>query len=110
MASSGPSEGDRFSIVTPQNGCRTTVKARTWKCAGEAPKPFELCLELEGGGKRYRYYSRTDWEIRPRSQLVAEAQFAAPMVQAALALPNRDPVRAAPEGGASCDPLGTPAP
>jgi hypothetical protein len=103
-------EGEQFSYVTPQNGCRGTVKARTWKCAGEAPKPFELCLELESEGKRYRYYSRNDWEIRPGGQLAPELGFAAPLVQAALAMPAIEPEPAPAEASATCEPLGPPAP
>jgi hypothetical protein len=78
--------GDQFRFHTPQNGCRSQVKARTWKCAGKAPRPFDLCLELEGGSKKYLYYSREDWEIKPGRALPADADFAAPALQAALAV------------------------
>jgi hypothetical protein len=81
-------QGDQFSFHTPQNGCKSQLKIRTWKCAGEAPKPFELCLELEGQGKRYRYFSREDWQIRPRVALDPSAAFAASAVQTALAVPS----------------------
>ncbi len=102
-------EGDRFNIVTPQNGCRSTVSARSWKCAGEAPQPFDLCLELQGEGKRYRYYSRSEWGIRSGAPLAPDAQFAASMVQATLAL---SPVgEGTARGGAACvAELGPPAP
>jgi hypothetical protein len=82
-------QGNQFTFVTPQNGCRSTLKVRTWKCAGQAPRPFELCLEFEGGGKHYRFYSRDGWVIKPRGELDAdsEASFAAPALQAALATP-----------------------
>jgi hypothetical protein len=73
-------EGDGFSLHTPQNDCRLQVKARTWKCAGQAPKPFELCLEIESGGKHYRYFSREDWQVRPGAGLPADAAWAAPAV------------------------------
>jgi len=80
-------EGNRITLFTPQNRCRSTLEARTWKCAGEAPRPFELCLQLEGGGKRYRYYSRNDWGIRPNAPLDGDGDlaFAAPALQSALA-------------------------
>jgi hypothetical protein len=80
-------KGDQFAFVTPQNRCRSTFTARTWKCGGEAPKPFDLCLDLAGDGKRFRYYSRKDWAINPRGQLKSDGlpAFAAPAVQAALA-------------------------
>jgi hypothetical protein len=105
-------QGDTFSYHTPQNDCRGTVKARTWKCAGEAPRPFDLCLELEGGGKKYRYYSRSDWEIRPGEQLDAEAALAAPALQAALTVADEAPAEAgtAPTAGADCTALGPAAP
>jgi hypothetical protein len=85
-------QGDQFSFVTPQNRCRSTLKTRTWKCEGQAPKPFDLCLELVGHGNHYRYYSRSDWTINPRGQLEADEQpsFAAAAVQAALAAPDDD--------------------
>jgi hypothetical protein len=65
-------DGARLDARFPQNDCRSTLVARTWKCAGEAPKPFELCLELKGGGRVFRYYSRTDWIIRPHGEVVAD--------------------------------------
>jgi hypothetical protein len=95
-------EGERFSFHTPQNGCRSTVTARTWKCAGEAPRPFELCLELEGGGKRYRYYSRNDWEIRPGHRLDAEVDHLAPALDAAFALPEEVPADPTPVPSDGC--------
>ncbi len=66
---------------------RGRFKARTWKCGGQAPKPFDLCLDLAGNGKRFRYYSRTDWAINPRSQLEGDGLPAVgvPAVQIALA-------------------------
>jgi hypothetical protein len=74
-------QGDRITIFTPQTGCRSTLEARTWKCAGEAPKPFELCLELTGHGKSFRYYSRDDWSVRPKDRLESDLAFAAPALQ-----------------------------
>jgi hypothetical protein len=80
-------QGDQFTFVTPQNRCRSTLKARTWKCQGQAPKPFDLCLELAGNGKQFRYYSRTDWTINRGGQLEGDDQpgFGRPALQAALA-------------------------
>lgn len=76
-------ERNTFTIITPQNRCRSTLKVRAWKCAGQAPKPFELCLELESGGKRYRYYSRNDWGIKPNGQIDGDAELAAPVLRVA---------------------------
>ncbi|MGH0031865.1 MAG: hypothetical protein ACQGVC_18915 [Myxococcota bacterium] len=50
----------------PQDEIRTEVEVRTWKCEGEAPKPFELCLELSAKGRKVVYYSRKDWVIDPK--------------------------------------------
>jgi hypothetical protein len=100
-------QGDQFTFVTPQNRCRSTLKARTWKCAGEAPRPFELCLDLESGGKHYRYFSREDWAINPREQLLphGEAAFAAAAVQTALAAPELDETVAEKDTAGECPPL-----
>jgi hypothetical protein len=83
--------GDTFEVVTPQNNCRLQLKARTWKCAGQAPRPFELCLELESGGKKYRYFSREEWVIRPGGLLAPGARLGAPTVQTALLGPVNVP-------------------
>ena len=56
----------------PQNGCHMQLRARTWKCAGEAPRPFDLCLELIGEHMTARYYSRSEWIVRPRATLDEE--------------------------------------
>jgi hypothetical protein len=90
-------QGDRVRARFPQSGQRVAFQARTWKCAGEAPKQFELCLELKGqaGGKTqsFRFYSRKDWVIRPRgdgqaAEVPEEIAWISPSVQAALAIPH----------------------
>lgn len=50
----------------PQENKLYTVRVRTWACAGEAPAPFQLCLEVKRGDQTLRYYSRNDWVVRPR--------------------------------------------
>jgi hypothetical protein len=77
-------KGDAFEVVTPQNNCRLSLKARTWKCSGQVPKPFELCLELESGGKKYKYFSREEWVIRPGGVVAPGIRFGAATVQTAL--------------------------
>jgi hypothetical protein len=62
-------EGNQLRGRFPQNGCHLRLQARTWKCAGQAPAPFELCLELKSDKNVYRYYSRNDWAIRPAGTL-----------------------------------------
>jgi hypothetical protein len=52
----------------PQENKLFTVRARTWECAGEAPPPFQLCLEVKRGNQVLRFYSRKDWVVRPREE------------------------------------------
>lgn len=57
-------EDNRLSLNLPQDRVRLDLEARVWSCEGEAPAPFELCLELKTQrGKTARYYSRHDWVI-----------------------------------------------
>lgn len=58
--------GSTLKVYMPQDEIRTEVEVRTWKCEGEAPKPFELCLELSAKGRKVVYYSRKDWVIDPK--------------------------------------------
>jgi hypothetical protein len=58
-------KGDEVSLYLPQEEVRGKLHARTWKCKGEAPRPFELCLELSANGRKMRYYSMKDWVIEP---------------------------------------------
>lgn len=99
-------QGDRVRARFPQTGQRAAFQVRTWKCAGQAPREFELCLELkaQAGGKTrtYRFYSRTDWVIRPRgadqlADLPEAVAAVAPAVQAALAIPEDQVVGGADE-------------
>jgi hypothetical protein len=61
-------EGDKLSVFLPQDEVKASLKVRTWECAGEAPKPFELCLELSNAkGRSVTMYSRKDWVIDPGS-------------------------------------------
>ncbi len=103
-------QGDQVRARFPQTGQRVAFQVRTWKCAGEAPREFELCLELKGqhGGKTqsFRFYSRKDWVIRPHDRgepaelpddLSNTFSAIAPAVQAALAIPEDEVVGAAGE-------------
>lgn len=58
-------EANQLRARFPQDDRRVSFSARTWRCAGEAPRPFELCLELTRDGRNTRLYSRKDWIIRP---------------------------------------------
>jgi hypothetical protein len=56
-------DGNLLRTRFPQDDRRYDLKARTWECAGKAPEPFELCLELERGGRVLRFFSRKEWEL-----------------------------------------------
>lgn len=58
-------EGERLSVFLPQERTKAQLKIRTWECAGEAPEPFELCLELSNGKRSMKMFSRKDWIIEP---------------------------------------------
>ncbi len=71
-------EADRLTLFFPQERHRAAFKVRTWECKGEAPAPFELCLELTRGDRSVVLYSRHDWVVDPhgfvedRSEAVAD--------------------------------------
>jgi hypothetical protein len=57
-------EGDnRLAARFPQDNRRATFAVRAWRCAGQAPAPFELCLELGRGARKIQFYSRADWIV-----------------------------------------------
>jgi hypothetical protein len=58
-------EGDRLSVFFPQDRVKAQVSVRTWSCKGEAPEPFELCLELSNGRRKAVFYSLEEWHIDP---------------------------------------------
>jgi hypothetical protein len=61
-------DGHKLGVFFPQEEVRGTLKVRTWDCKGEAPDPFELCLELAAqNGQKVVYYSKRDWVIEPHS-------------------------------------------
>lgn len=80
--------GDSVELLFLQDERKESFHYRAWKCKGEAPKPFDLCLELESRGKHFKMYSRGEWRQRDADELPAEltALFGA--------------VDSAPEGGA----------
>ncbi|MEW5851593.1 MAG: hypothetical protein AB2A00_22575 [Myxococcota bacterium] len=58
-------QGDQMRVELPQEGKHFNAKVRTWRCKGQAPEPFELCLEVRVARKKQLFYSREDWVIRP---------------------------------------------
>lgn len=58
-------DGNLLRMRFPQDDKRLGLRVRTWRCAGQAPRPFELCLELQRNGRSARFYSRKDWVVKP---------------------------------------------
>ncbi|MEZ4444622.1 MAG: hypothetical protein R3B72_36445 [Polyangiaceae bacterium] len=64
-------EQDQLMRLYPQTRKLVKGKVRAWSCKGDAPRPFDLCLEIAEGGATRRYYSREEWVVQPGS--VAES-------------------------------------
>lgn len=58
-------EGNRLSVFFPQDRVKAQVEVRSWSCKGEAPEPFELCLEISNGRRKAVFYSLEEWHIDP---------------------------------------------
>ncbi len=58
-------EGHRLAMFFPQDRVKASVQVRSWKCKGEAPAPFELCLEISNGRRKVVFYSLEEWRIDP---------------------------------------------
>lgn len=58
-------EGHRLSVFFPQDRVKAQLQVRSWKCKGEAPEPFELCLEISNGRRATTFYSLEEWHIDP---------------------------------------------
>jgi hypothetical protein len=57
--------GSELGTKFPQDRVKGKAQVRTWRCEGEAPAPFELCLEVSHGGRSVVLYSREDWVVKP---------------------------------------------
>ena len=68
-------DGNNLGLFFPQERQKTQLKARTWSCAGEAPEPFDLCLELRRGDRSVKLYSHHDWVVEPQSGADIDDQF-----------------------------------
>ncbi|MEZ4236562.1 MAG: hypothetical protein R3F59_10480 [Myxococcota bacterium] len=80
-------EGDALLLDVPQRARTFKVPVRTWKCGtNEAPKGFDLCLELGSGDEKVRLYSRKGWRMPKPTDLPAVAM---PLSQEAL--PSLEP-------------------
>lgn len=58
-------EGSRLSVFFPQDRVKAQLQVRSWECKGEAPEPFELCLEISNGRRKAVFYSLEEWHIDP---------------------------------------------
>lgn len=73
-------ENDRLTLLFPQERTRATFNVRTWECKGEAPAPFELCLELARGDRSVVLYSRHDWIVEPHGFVADSSEAVAELV------------------------------
>ena len=78
-------EGDLLRVRFPQEDQRGSFRVRTWRCEGEAPPPFELCLEIRRGDRAARFFSRKAWVVQAPGQHVADAAWLVPALEAAQA-------------------------
>ena len=89
-------KGDRLMLFFPQERSRAAFKVRTWECKGEAPAPFELCLEFARGERSLTFYSRHEWVVEPQEfiedrdqvlrELAAENSELRPLVRSLAAI------------------------
>ena len=78
-------EDERLTLLLPQERKRLDLGVRVWDCEGEAPAPFQLCLELSNKSRKIQYYSRRDWTIdslgeHPELTAVLEAPTPVPAI------------------------------
>ncbi len=83
-------EDARLTLLLPQERKRLDLGVKVWECAGEAPAPFQLCLELSNKRQTMRYYSRHDWSLDGADSLAA-LKTEHPELAQALELPAPSP-------------------
>jgi hypothetical protein len=56
---------DEMTLYFPQTKKHVKAKVKVWRCEGDAPEPFQLCLELshDKGKHKARLYSRDEWVV-----------------------------------------------
>ncbi|MBA3549629.1 MAG: hypothetical protein H0T76_24390 [Nannocystis sp.] len=79
-------EDARLTMLLPQERKRLDLGVKVWECAGEAPAPFQLCLELSNKRQTMKYYSRHDWSL-DSAESVAALKTAYPELTQVLELP-----------------------
>lgn len=62
----------RFEL--PQRQKSLVVPVRTWACPNDAPKGYDLCMELGSGDDRARLYSRKGWRKPKTADADADAE------------------------------------
>jgi hypothetical protein len=92
-------EKEQLRARFPQDNKSYALRVRTWECAGEAPAPFQLCLEAKRGDQTLRFYSRKDWVVRPREEgpPAADIAWLAPAWESAAAANVTEEVSDGPE-------------
>lgn len=56
-------DGDKLVLTFQQTERRATLTAKAYECAGKAPKPFDLCLDLKAGADKATFYSKRSWKV-----------------------------------------------
>jgi hypothetical protein len=64
---------DLLRVRFPQDERQGQVRVRTWKCAGDAPAPFDWCLSLQGRKHTAHFYSRSQWIVKPHKAFASDA-------------------------------------
>lgn len=57
-------KGKTLELELPQEDVRVSFEVRTWKCKGDAPKGYDLCLELRRDGQNLRLYGQEKSRLR----------------------------------------------
>jgi len=92
-------EDARLTLLLPQERKRLDLGVKVWECAGEAPAPFQLCLELSNKRQTMKYYSRHDWSL-DSAESVAALTTAYPELARVLELPTAAEVPASVDAAA----------
>ncbi|MCK6544534.1 hypothetical protein L6R52_01565 [Myxococcota bacterium] len=54
-------DGSTLTVISKQDAVKTAFAVKIRRCAGEAPRPFDLCMDLSAGGRTWHYFSREAW-------------------------------------------------
>ena len=67
-------DGNQLTMVVPQDDAKAKFKVRTWPCK-DAPKPFDLCLELRQGDRSVTLFSELKSRRMPGAEWLTEGGF-----------------------------------